>query len=217
MNTTQAFCSLDHLVITAPTLVAGAAYIESELGVRMQPGGEHPRMGTHNLLLRLGATCYLEVIACSPTLPAPGRCRWFALDQLRPDNPAQLATWVARTPDIQVAVAQATENLGPVEGMSRGELNWLITIPPDGSIALDGTAPALIQWDTDQHPASRLIDQGLGLENLEIFHPNPKRVTRMLESLGMDAPIIVTESRSSGLAAHIETPSGITTLFGIQP
>lgn len=64
--------SLDHLVVVAPTLAAGAQYVEERLGVVMQPGGKHPRMGTHNLLLRLG-DCYLEVIAPNPDAPAPTR------------------------------------------------------------------------------------------------------------------------------------------------
>ncbi|HCV79405.1 VOC family protein, partial [Pseudomonas oryzihabitans] len=51
---------LDHLVIVAPTLAAGARYVEERLGVALQPGGQHARMGTHNLLLGLGDG-YLEV------------------------------------------------------------------------------------------------------------------------------------------------------------
>ncbi|WP_439000279.1 VOC family protein [Pseudomonas benzopyrenica] len=64
--------SLDHLVVVAPTLAAGALYIAQRLGLEMQPGGQHPRMGTHNLLLRLG-DAYLEVIAPDPDAVPPAR------------------------------------------------------------------------------------------------------------------------------------------------
>jgi hypothetical protein len=51
--------------------------------------------------------------------------------------------------------AGSFEVLGPIEPMSRGKLNWLITIPADGSLTLDGVAPALIQWDAEPHPAAK--------------------------------------------------------------
>ena len=53
----------------------------------MQVGGEHPRMGTHNLLLRLGDSVFLEVLSPNPDAPPPSRPRWFGLDALRPDSP----------------------------------------------------------------------------------------------------------------------------------
>lgn len=46
--------TLDHLVIVSPTLPLGAQFVERQLAVQLQPGGKHPRMSTHNLLLRLG-------------------------------------------------------------------------------------------------------------------------------------------------------------------
>lgn len=49
-------------------------------------------MGTHNLMLRLGDSSYLEIIAINPAAPAPGRPRWFALDRLAGDGSPRLAT-----------------------------------------------------------------------------------------------------------------------------
>ena len=42
---------LDHLVVTAPVLAEGVAWVETTLGVKMEAGGQHPQMGTHNALL----------------------------------------------------------------------------------------------------------------------------------------------------------------------
>ena len=47
-------CSIDHIVITAPSLADGMEYVHRALGVVPEPGGGHPRMGTHNALLKLG-------------------------------------------------------------------------------------------------------------------------------------------------------------------
>lgn len=210
---------LDHITVTAHTLEAGAAFVAQALGVAPQAGGEHPRMATHNRLLRLGDGLFLEVIAPNPAAPAPTRPRWFALDGLGPQSPPALSTWVVRTADIQAAAAAASEPLGEVEPMSRGALNWLITIPADGSVPLDGTAPALIQWHTETHPAAKLEDKGLSLARLEIVHPHPDRVARLLASLALDAPVAVRPTAPGGVAhlvAHIHTPQGLRVLTGAQ-
>lgn len=210
---------LDHITVTAFSLEAGADFVFGALGVSPQVGGEHPRMATHNLLLRLGDTMFLEVIAPNPFAPAPPRPRWFSLDNLGPQSLPSLSTWVVRTTDIRAAVAAASELLGNVEPMSRGSLNWFITIPADGSVPMDGTAPALIEWHSDVHPAAKLQDKGLSLAKLEIHHPNPDRISRLLSSLQLEAPVSVLASAagaSSCLVAHINTPQGLRVLSAPQ-
>ena len=75
---------LDHLVVAAASLEQGAAWCEATLGVVPGPGGVHATMGTHNRLLRIATEAfpdaYLEIIAIDPAAPAPGRPRWFGLD-----------------------------------------------------------------------------------------------------------------------------------------
>lgn len=204
----------DHIAIVAPTLDAGCAHVLAVLGVEPQPGGEHERMGTHNRLLRLGESLYLEVIAPNPAAPKPPRPRWFALDTLAPDAPPKLAAWVARTGDIRAARAATDEALGHVESMSRGDLEWLITIPADGALPLGGAAPVLIEWHTDTHPALRLDDRGLALERLEIRHPDPARIERLLGTLAIDGPVAVVREPAAAprLTAHIRTPRGLRVL-----
>jgi hypothetical protein len=210
-------CYIDHITITAPSLEAGSKLVQQTLGVALQTGGEHPRMGTHNLLLRLGDALFLEVISPNPDAPPPGRPRWFGLDDLRPDSMPALSTWVARTADIRSSVSTSSESLGSIEPMSRGMLNWLITIPADGTIPLNGVAPALIEWHTEIHPATRLQDHGLSLAGLEIFHPEPERISRLLASMEMDGPLSVlplSGGEAPYLVAHINTPQGMRKLSG---
>lgn len=208
-------CRLDHLVVTAPSLEAGAEWVRQALGVSPQSGGEHPRMGTHNRLLRLGDEMYLEVIAINPAAPPPGRPRWFGLDKLGPAAAPALSAWVARTAAIQAAVAGCSEPLGAIEAMSRGALNWFIAIPPDGSVPLDGAGPALIEWRSAPHPASQLQDRGLSLLALELVHPDPQRVARSLASLGLDRSVTVSAAArdpTPRLSARIDTPQGLRRL-----
>lgn len=208
---------LDHITVTAPHLEAGAAWVTAALGVELQVGGEHPRMATHNLLLRLGDTAFLEIIAPNPSAPSPSRPRWFALDRLGPRSAPALSAWVLRSSDIHADAAAASEALGPVEPMRRGALDWLITIPEDGSVPLGGVGPALIEWQTEKHPASSLDDKGMALAKLEIFHPRPDRVERLLSSLVMEAPVSIGSSppgTAGYLVAHILTPQGRRVLCG---
>lgn len=211
---------LDHITVTAFSLEAGAAFVRETLGVSPQVGGEHPRMATHNLLLRLGNSLFLEVIAPNRSVPAPARPRWFALDSLTPQSPPTLFTWVVRTTNICAAVAASSEPLGNVEPMSRGALNWLITIPVDGSVPLDSVAPALIEWHTDVHPAAKLEDKRLSLARFDIYHSDPDRVSRLLRSVELDAPVSVMRAPHGAvpsLVAYINTPQGLRVLAVPQP
>ncbi len=206
---------IDHIVVTSPTLDAGAKFVKKKLGVEPQTGGEHPAMGTHNKLLRLGDDSYLEVIAANPAMPSPGRPRWFALDRLSAAAAPSLAAWVVRVGDIHAVQAVVEESLGVVEPMSRGDLNWLITIPAEGLVPLDGVAPALIEWRTPQLPARGLPDAGLRLLGLNLYHPDPQRVGRMLAELGLDGPVSffsLPEGQPPYLRARISTPHGIRDL-----
>jgi hypothetical protein len=208
-------CFIDHIAVTAPTLEVGAEFVRQALGVSPQAGGEHPRMGTHNLLLRLGDSLFLEVISPNPKAPAPSRPRWFALDTQHPSAEPMLSAWVARTPNIHSSASACAEVLGNVEPMSRGALSWLITIPADGGLPLNGVAPALIEWQTKVHPASTLQDHGLSLAKLELFHPEPERISRLLQSLGLEGPLSVSlprAGRTACMVAHINTPQGLRLL-----
>jgi hypothetical protein len=208
---------IDHIAIVTPDIATGARYVEDMLGVAPQPGGAHPRMGTHNMLLRLGAAAYLEVIAIDPAAAAPGRPRWFALDRLAADASPHLATWAARTTDIVSAAHACGPDVGVVEAMSRNALNWLITIPADGSMPHEGATPTLIEWQTESHPASSMVDKGCTLIGLDIFHPRPALIRTWLAAIGFEGDVKVsglTDAEAPYLAAHIDTPSGRRTIAG---
>jgi hypothetical protein len=54
-------------------------------------------------------------------------------------------------------------------------------------------------------------DKGCALALLEIFHPDPERISRLLSSLELEAPVAVRQAGPGDpvrLAAHIDTPHG---------
>lgn len=210
---------LDHITVAAHTLEQGLAHVQALLGIEIPHGGAHPRMGTHNHLLRLGDTLFLEVIAIDPSVPAPPRPRWFQLDdpalQAELRIAPRLLTWVVRTTRIAETFLACRRPLGAIEPMERGALRWLITFPNDGMLVDGGMMPSVIQWPEGAHPASRMRDLGYTLERLEAAHPDPASYRRDLASIGADRYLeirgLAPESRPH-LIAHIRTPGGVRTI-----
>ena len=210
---------IDHLVVAARDLNEGSEYVFTTLGVRPQGGGEHVTQGTHNRVLRLGESCYLEVIAVNPSAPKPSRPRWFDLDsaavQERLKQKPLLLTWAVRTNHIEELSNRSVVPLGAVTPMSRGDLRWRLTLTEDGHLSGGGVLPFLIQWEKTVHPASRMVDVGCSLESLRGFHPQEDKILTALRSLGAEQ-LLSLESIASHetprLAAQIQTPNGVSIL-----
>ena len=202
---------LDHICVVAPSLEVGAAYVEAALGVAPEAGRTHPGMGTHNLLLALGPTTYLEVISKDPQARNVARTCWFGLDQILTHCAPRLAAWVASTDDI---VGAANPELGEVETMRRDAHIWQMAVRPDGSAPLDGAAPLLIQRAPGANPLASLSQRGLRLQRLVIQHPSPARVLALFARIAlMPQPIVtVTHGDRCILVAEIQTPFGLRQL-----
>lgn len=218
-------CELDHLVVACGALEDGVAWVERRLGVRPHTGGRHEAMGTHNAVLRLGAGCYLEVIAIDPDGTPPARPRWFGLDEpamhRRLAQGPALITWVVRCESLAAACARVPD-LGDILAMSRGDLHWHIAVPEHGALPWSGVLPAAIQWDaggasdeTPPHPAARLPDDGCELLSLDLTHPAAVLGNGGLLGLFRELRVVGPVNLRPGpvsLAASIRTPSGVVTL-----
>jgi Glyoxalase-like domain len=202
--------SLDHISVVAPSLAAGSDYVQGALGIAPGPGRSHPNMGTHNLLLALGPTTYLEVISVDPCASVK-RARWFGLDHVQPGSAARLAAWVASANDI---ASVAMPELGEVETMRRDVHTWQMAVRSDGAIPMGGAAPLLIQRASGANPVAALPKNDLRLERLLIRHPDPTRVLALLHRLGLHGqPAVTVEFGSAcGLVAEVHTPSGLRRL-----
>ncbi len=212
--------SPDHLVYAAHNLEEAVDHLTERLGVRPSAGGRHPS-GTHNALLALGNSCYLEIIAPDPSqsIQDSGQPLAFGLDDLQAPR---LATWAVLANSLEeVASASQAAGYDPgvvIDGGRRRpdgvELSWRTTKrpetregwPPPG----DGLVPFLIEWgDGTPHPSSTSA-QGVRLLELSLFHPRPAEVQPMLAALHID--ILVAAGDSPVMRARLETPLGIVTL-----
>lgn len=197
----------DHLAIAAADLDAGTQAIEAALGVPLEPGGQHPAMGTHNRLLSLGPGAYLEVIAIDRAAPAPGGARWFGLDRFA--GPPRPVAWIARTADLDAALAVAPADAGAALALSRGALSWRIAVAADGMPPMGGAFPVLIEWGQGAaHPSARLPDRGIRLVGLALLHPDPDRLRAALGSAAADPRLSIERAVAPGLRVTLSTPDG---------
>jgi len=220
----SAMSRVDHLVIAAHTLDQGVAWCRAVLGVEPGPGGEHPLMGTHNRLLALmdgkHPAAYLEIIAINPQAPAPGRRRWYDLDdpalQAALRDAPRLIHFVAQCADAaQANHALSTLGIdrGALLGASRqtpqGLLEWKITVREDGQRLFSGALPTLIQWG-ETHPSASLPDRGLRLHALQATHPESGALRAACQAIGLDS-LAVAEGKPNVIAV-LQTPRGKVSL-----
>jgi len=182
---------LDHLVYSTPDLERSVLELESRLGLRAMPGGQHPGRGTRNALLALSDTAYLELVGPDPSQPQPAGPRWFAIDSL---EAPRLVTWAVKEPDLYARVARARAGgvtLGAVVSGSReradgARLRWQFTDPE--TIVADGIVPFFIDWEDSRHPASA-APRGVRLVSLRAEHPHHIAVRQTLSAVGVELPV----------------------------
>jgi len=208
---------LDHIVIAANSLDEGARYVHDRLGVDIPAGGKHPLMGTHNCLMRLGVSSFLEVIAIDPAAEPPRRSRWYSLDdpslQDRLNESPQLIAWVLRSQNIEHDTLIAGYSAQDILPVSRGTLSWRLTVPSDGSLPWGGAFPHIIQWDDGICPWEQMADKQAGLVQLNISHPDADRMGSVLSRLIGDIPdyLRISKADRPDLEAELSvTGHGVT-------
>ena len=159
----------DHIAISGTSLEEASAYVESRLGVCLQDGGSHVRYGTHNRLLGLKDGLYLEAIAIDPTVKPPAYPRWFDLDNFK--SSPRITNWICKSENIEDDVKSFFDKKIEIIQMQRNDLNWLMGIPFNGILPFNGCFPALLQWQTTEHPRIKLNDSGCQLKHMTILHP----------------------------------------------
>lgn len=190
---------LDHLTVIAPTLGDGVAHVRDCLGLDVPFGTRHLYMGTHNHRLRLGPSVYLEIVALDPEGAAPGRPRWFGLDdqdKVRADWDAgrRLRGWVART--------DAIDAVGDT-----------LSLPSFAfAMSTDDLLPSLIDRRGAPVPMASISDLGARLQSFTLEHPDPAGVVALYRDLAiMESPAVV-QGPTVRYRARIETPAGLKDL-----
>jgi len=208
---------LDHMTVIAPSLVEGVQHVRNCLDLDVPFGQRHAHMGTHNHLLQLGDTVYLEIVAIDPVADAPGRRRWFGLDdqnKVRSDceDGRRLRGWVARTDTMDAIIAACGDIFGEKVPLPTINSSFDFAIPNDGSLPLDGAAPSVIDRRGKPRSMAAIADRGARLRSLTLEHPSPVAVEALYRSLTVDRPPQIAKGSKLRYRAHIETPAGLREL-----
>ena len=215
MHSAHSRVVIDHLVFGCDYLQNGASYLEQALGVGLSTGGQHALMATHNRLLKLQDAIYLEAIAIDHEAVQKhgdiGRKRWFSLDEDRTkkrlaQSPRPL-TWVVAVDDIHDAASKCGYDVGKITTMTRGDLEWMLTIAENGTLVEDGLLPGLIQWPGGRNPANKLPESGIRLQRLILQHPQPDTIGQIIDQLAIDG-LVEVRPGPTNLIFEMQTNSG---------
>ena len=211
--------ALDHVTLGTSSLAAGIAAVRDVLGIEIPPGGKHPDMSTHNRVVNVGGSRFLELIAVDPDAPALPHKRWFGLDD--PAVKARIAAaprgvgWVVRTDDLDHVIATSPVELGEARKMSRGERTWRLTVPEAGAMPYDGLVPAFIEWSPGPHPSIGMQFLGPTLEAIEMRHPQADALRGVLQRLGvLDLISVLEPAATASLAYRFRLPDGSVRTLG---
>lgn len=213
---------LDHFALAAQTLEIGQDYVRKRTGLTVPLGGVHQGMGTHNCLMATGDESYLEIIANDPNQPAPKTPRPFDLDN------GAIAAKTAQEPHIQAVILRTDDaardatlaraagvDLGTVVDAARGDLRWVLVLREDRSLALDGAAPALIEWPEGPHVSHAMPDEGLVLTNVTINTPHAEKLNQLFSALNVQDPrLCVARATARRITATYKTPEGSIVTLG---
>ena len=164
---------LDHVVIAANNLDEGTSYVENKLNVKLSNIGYHRDMGTHNRVVKISKSVYLEVISIDPNCGHLNSKRWFNLDSLKLQSQLrkspQVIGYVIENVDIKIL-----KYYEPFFKASRGEYKWKFAMPGTNANILadqthfNGIIPSLINWESER-PINKMQDNHLNLEKIEIL------------------------------------------------
>ncbi len=198
---------IDHLLYGVPNLEDGIAHIHQLTGVKPAIGGSHPGLGTHNALLALGDSSYLEIIAPDPNQTVERV--WMDLDKLQRPRLFRWAVARGSLEEVRAKVLSLGVDIGEILKGQRQTtdghlLQWALSDP--NVILADGLIPFLIDWGKQGNPTPTL-PKGCELKSLTATHPNPSVSQDILRILGISLKI--EKGNTPGLKAKIGTPKGI--------
>lgn len=196
---------IDHILLGVAELDSATAELAKAFGVTPVYGGKHPR-GTHNALLSLGPTTYLELIALQPGVKGK-EIGIAVLDHLTAPTPIG---WAVSGSDLSTLRAQVERAGFALSAPSPGSrttpkgnvLRWQsfdLADEPAG-------APFFIAWSPGTpHPAST-SPPGCTLDSFKIASPAAARLRALVSKLTL--PVTVTEAADLSFSLTLTCPKG---------
>jgi hypothetical protein len=216
----MALPTIDHIVIGAANLEKATKKVEGLIKTKLSTSGKHSLMATHNRLVRLQNSAYMEIIAIDPSASFPKSCtrekRWFSLDSNKTKRRLSLAPqplcWVVAVNNIEKAASNCGYEPGRITEMSRGDFRWKLTVPDSGELSEGGVLPVLIEWPKGKNPANVMPESNLVLKQITLFHPSPNFIEHILSAMDISGPIKIKFGEPA-IQFTFRTPNGNNVLF----
>ena len=216
----MALPTIDHIVIGAANLEKATKKVEGLIKTKFSTSGKHSLMATHNRLVRLQNSAYMEIIAIDPSASFPKSCtrekRWFSLDSNKTKRRLSLAPqplcWVVAVNNIEQTASNCGYEPGRITEMSRGDFRWKLTVPDSGELSEGGVLPVLIEWPKGKNPADVMPESNLVLKQITLFHPSPNFIEHILFAMDISGPIKIKFGEPA-IQFTFRTPNGNNVLF----
>jgi hypothetical protein len=216
----MALPTIDHIVIGAANLEKATKKVEGLIKTKFSTSGKHSLMATHNRLVRLQNSAYMEIIAIDPSASFPKSCtrekRWFSLDSNKTKRRLSLAPqplcWVVAVNNIEQTASNCGYEPGRITEMSRGDFRWKLTVPDSGELSEGGVLPVLIEWPKGKNPADVMPESNLVLKQITLFHPSPNFIEHILSAMDISGPIKIKFGEPA-IQFTFRTPNGNNVLF----
>ena len=216
----MALPTIDHIVIGAANLEKATKKVEGLIKTKFSTSGKHSLMATHNRLVRLQNSAYVEIIAIDPSASFPKSCtrekRWFSLDSNKTKRRLSLAPqplcWVVAVNNIEQTASNCGYEPGRITEMSRGDFRWKLTVPDSGELSEGGVLPVLIEWPKGKNPADVMPESNLVLKQITLFHPSPNFIEHILSAMDISGPIKIKFGEPA-IQFTFRTPNGNNVLF----
>ena len=202
---------LDHIVLAANTLEEGTSYLENKLHIKLSNIGYHKDMGTHNRVVKISKSVYLEVISIDPNCGHLNSKRWFNLDSLKLQSQLrkspQVIGYVIENVDIKIL-----KYYEPFFKASRGEYKWKFAMPgTKASILADqsylnGIIPSLINWESEK-PINKMQDNHLNLEKIQVLLSESQSTYKnFINSLGAIEKLTFSITKQKNNSSTVDYP-----------
>jgi hypothetical protein len=197
---------IDHVILGVNDLERGIEELERLTGVRAVFGGAHPGRGTHNALISLGGSQYLEILAPNPKDESPA---WIGeLKSLASLTPVGWAAKGEDLPALQQSLRSQSVPTGEVRPGERKKpdgtrLAWktLELASPSSDLL-----PFFIEWDAGSAHPSATSPAGCKLTGFILEDPAPDTLRKTLQAAGL--AVEVRQAQESGLRISLACPKG---------
>ena len=204
--------NVDHIVIAVSDLDKGMDWLEKKLGIRPVYGGQHITEGTHNALLNLGNSCYLELLAIDSSNKKINPPRWMGVDLIEAPT---ITRWAVKSNNIEQEVSflkNVNPLLGNIKSGMRAKqdgsiLKWQLSIPlPEPMVEV---TPFLIDWGESVHPTTSL-EPACKLVSMVLKHPYHTEIQEVMENINLDFKLEKGEQPSISIV--VDSPNGLIKL-----